>query len=53
VFGKVVSEEVATLVRELGVLTEVGKDVGRRREAVREFRRRAERGEYAALFAGR
>jgi hypothetical protein len=53
VFGKVVSEEVATLVRELGVLAEVGKDVGRRREAVREIRRRVERGEYAALFAGR
>jgi hypothetical protein len=53
VFGKVVAEEVAALARELGELAEEGADVRKRREAVREFRRRVERGEYAALFAGR
>jgi hypothetical protein len=51
--GKVVSEEVTALARELGELAEAGDDAGSRREAVREFRRRVERGEDAALFAGR
>ncbi len=53
VFGRVVSEEVTRLARELGEMAEAGEDVAGRREAVREFRRRVERGEYAALFAGR
>jgi hypothetical protein len=53
VFGRVVSEEVTKLARELGEMADAGEDVASRREAVREFRRRVERGEYAALFAGR
>jgi hypothetical protein len=53
VFGRVVSEEVTALARELKEMEEVGVEEGSRRMAVREFRRRVERGEYAALFAGR
>jgi hypothetical protein len=53
VFGRVVSEEVASLARELGEMAEKGRDEASQRLAVREFRRRVERGEYAALFAGR
>ncbi len=53
VFGRVVSEEVTRLARELGEMAETGEDEAGRRLAVREFRRRVERGEYAALFAGR
>lgn len=53
VFGRVVTEEVARLVEELRAMEEAGRDVASRRAAVREFRRRVERGEYAALFAGR
>ena len=53
VFGRVVSEEAAKLVRELGEMAEVGVDAGKRWETVREFRRRVEQGGYAALFARR
>jgi hypothetical protein len=53
VFGRVVAEEVTKLARELEEMAERGEDGARRRAAVREFRRRVERGEYAALFAGR
>jgi hypothetical protein len=53
VFGRIVSEEVTALARELGAMADKGDDEAGQRLAVREFRRRVERGEYAALFAGR
>jgi hypothetical protein len=52
-FGRVIRDELRGLERELGRLAEAGGDEAGRREAVREFRWRVERGEYAALFAGR
>src|SRR5215217_5581558 len=52
-FGRVIRDELRGLERELGRLADAGTDEVGRREAVREFRWRVERGEYAALFAGR
>ena len=52
-FGRVIRDELRGLERDLQQMADAGGDEASRRTAVREFRRRVEQGEYAALYAGR